>query len=77
MCLDRGAGTYFSVTKKTKLDACALEAMMIGYSFASKGYNLWDPELKKVIIYRSVKFDEENISVDVGIEEHSTDVLTR
>ncbi len=49
------------------------EAMMIGYSFSSKGYKLWDPGLKKVIISRSVKFDEENISVDVNIEEHNTD----
>ncbi len=39
----------------------------------AKGYKLWDPELKKVIISRSVKFDEENISVDVNIEEHNTD----
>ncbi len=47
--------------------------MMIGYSFASKGYKLWHPELKKVIVSTSVKFDEENISVDVDIEDHNTD----
>ncbi len=39
---------------------------------ASQGYKLWDPEIKKVIISRSVKFDEENISVDVDIEKHNT-----
>ncbi len=46
--------------------------MMIGFYFADKGYNLWDPKMKNVIISRSVKFDEGNISVHVDIEEQKT-----
>lgn len=44
--------------KVKKLDPRAREGMMIGYSSASKAYKLWDPEDKKVVISRSVKFDE-------------------
>ncbi len=36
--------------KVKKLDARAREAMLIGYSLASKAYKLWDVELKKVVI---------------------------
>ncbi len=56
--------TYCPVTKRRNWNARAREAVMIGYSFASKRYKLWDLELKKVIISWSVKFDEESISVD-------------
>ncbi len=53
--------------KAKKLDALAREAMLIGYSLASKAYKLWDVELKKFVISRSVTFDEETgISVDGG-----------
>ncbi len=40
VCLDRGAGTCYPGTKTKKLDARIREAMMNGYSFASKGYKL-------------------------------------
>ncbi len=50
-----------SSQKTKKLTAHTREAIMIGYSFVSKDYKLWDPDLKKVIISRSVKCDEENI----------------
>ncbi len=73
VCLDHGAGTYFPSRKTKILDARAREAMMIGFYFAEKGYKLWDPKMKNVIISRSVKFDEGNISVHVDIEEHKTD----
>ena len=44
--------------KTKKLDPRAGEAIMIGYSTCSKAYKLWDDELKKVIISRSVRFSE-------------------
>ncbi len=54
--------------KVKKLDARAREAMLIGYSLASK-HTTWDVELKKVVISRSVTFDEETgISVDVDTQ---------
>ncbi len=59
--------------KVKKLDARAREAMLIGYSLASKAYKLWDVELKKVVISRSVTFDEDTgISVDVDTQGKNT-----
>ncbi len=46
---------------------------MIGYSFASKGYKLWDPELKNVMISRNVTFHEGNTSVNVDMQERKED----
>ncbi len=47
--------------------------MLIGYSLASKAYKLWDVELKKVVISRSVTFDEDTgISVDVDTKDKKT-----
>ena len=45
-------------SKLKKLDARSREALMMGYAQKSKGYKLWDIELKKMIISRDVKFCE-------------------
>ena len=45
-------------SKLKKLDARSREALMMGYANKSKGYKLWDIELKKMIISRDVKFCE-------------------
>ena len=42
---------------------------MIGYSMASKAYKLWDMESRKVIVARSVKFDEQHSSSAEVVED--------
>ena len=43
---------------KEKLDQRSREGIFIGYSDESKGYRLWLPEKRKVIMSRNVKFLE-------------------
>lgn len=44
--------------KIKKLDQRAREAIMIGYSKSSKAYKLWDTEHGKIVVARSVQFEE-------------------
>jgi hypothetical protein len=46
-------------SKVRKLDDRSKEAMMVGYTAQSKGYELWDQELGKFIISRDFKFNED------------------
>ncbi len=62
-----------SQSQSQELGARAHQAFLIGYSLASKAYKLWDVELKKVVVSRSVTFDEETgISVDVDTQGKKT-----
>lgn len=47
-------------SKVKKLDPRSREGIMVGYSAQSKGYKIWDPELKKMIVSRDVTFNESN-----------------
>lgn len=51
----------------SKLDARATEAILIGYARGSKGYKLWDPVRRSVIVSRDVRFDE-----DSSHDQHSS-----
>lgn len=42
----------------TKLDPRSLKCLFLGYSKVSKGYKCFSPELGRVIVSRSVTFDE-------------------
>ena len=52
-----GCPAYFHVTE-SKLDPRAKKAIFLGFSDGVKGYRLWCPESKKVLIRRDVTFDE-------------------
>ena len=50
-----GAGEW------SKLDARSCKTVFLGYPRGVKGYRLWDPLEKKVIISWDVTFDEESV----------------
>ena len=44
--------------KRRKLDPRAIEMMFIGYEPGSKGYRLWNPTTRAIVLSRDVTFDE-------------------
>jgi hypothetical protein len=55
-----GCDAYVHVPKenKSKLDKNVKKCIFIGYKDGLKGYNLWNPEIKKVVYGRDVVFRE-------------------
>ena len=49
---------HIGASERTKLDARSWKLVFLGYLQRIKGYQLWDPLKKKVIISRDVTFDE-------------------
>ena len=47
--------------ERSKLDDMSEKYVFIGYDLSSKGYKLYNPSTKKVIVSRDVEFDEEGI----------------
>eukprot|EP01018_Ginkgo_biloba_P024020 Gb_18985 [translate_table: standard] len=56
-----GCTTYALIPNKTrhKLDDKSTKCILMGYSKETKGYKLYDPTNKKIIVNRDVVFDEE------------------
>lgn len=52
-----GCPIYFHVTE-SKFDPRAKKAIFVGFNSGVKGYRLWCPALKKLVISRDVTFDE-------------------
>lgn len=42
--------------KRSKLDRKAIKCIFVGYSQASKGYRLWNPDTRSILVTRDVKF---------------------
>lgn len=71
-----GSPCFYTVPKKkqTKLDPRSRCAIFMGYSHQSKGYKLWDPEIRKMIVSRDVVFREKQLPdidhVQVDMDDH-------
>ena len=65
-----GCPAYYLVEshKRTKLEAKSKKSIFIGYQEGTKGYKLWDPTEKKVVISRNVTFDESELMKSVDQE---------
>ena len=48
---------YFHV-RESKLDTRAKKAVFLGFNDGVKGFRLWCPDVKKVVVSRDVTFDE-------------------
>ena len=59
--------------KQCKLDAKAVEVMLVGYEPGSKGYQLWDTHTHSVILSRDVTFDESCFPSRQGTETSLSD----
>lgn len=84
----RTIGTEAYVLNKTqgreKFDARGEKGVLVGYSEQTKGYRVWIPERKKVVISRDVRFleeisnsNEEQKFNELPIEEHNEDIESR
>ena len=52
------AYVHVDAGEQSKLDAKAKKMIFLGYPRGVKGYRMWDPLEKNVIISRDVTFDE-------------------
>ncbi|TXG59118.1 hypothetical protein EZV62_016947 [Acer yangbiense] len=68
--------TYFHVTE-SKLDHRAKKAIFVGFSEGVKGFRLWNPESKKIILSRDVTFNESAMLKQIprGIENENPNSL--
>jgi hypothetical protein len=56
--------------KRCKLDAKAIEVMLVGFEPGAKGYQLWDKQTHSVRLSRDVTFDESSFPSQKGVETH-------
>ena len=54
--------------KRTKLEAKSKKSIFVGYQEGTKGYKLWDPTERKVVISRNVTFDDSELMKSVDQE---------
>src|ERR1044072_2585627 len=55
------AYVHISSEDRSKLDPKSRRCIFIGYNNDVKGYKLWDPTKKKVVVSRDVIFDEQSM----------------
>jgi hypothetical protein len=56
-----GCSTFSHVPseRRTKLDPTAQQGILVGYSEVSKAYRIYIPPLRKVVVSRDVRFEED------------------
>ena len=56
-----GCATFSHVPseRRTKLDPTAQQGILVGYSEVSKAYRIYIPPLRKVVVSRDVRFEED------------------
>ena len=47
--------------QRSKLDPKSKKCIFVGYDDVTKGYRLWDPSARKIVIGRDVTFDESSL----------------
>jgi transposase InsO family protein len=60
--------------KRRKLDAKAIEVMLVGFEPGAKGYQLWDKQTHSVRLSRDVTFDESSFPSQKGVETHPASI---
>ena len=64
-----GCNAYALIPRneRSNLDPKSKCSVFVGYDYAVKGYRLWDPSSRKIVISRDVTFDESSLlKSDVG-----------
>ena len=71
--------TAYAHVDNGKLEPRAIKSIFLGYKSSVKGYKLWNPQTKKVIISRNIIFNEsamlhDNLATNTPIEKTSVQV---
>jgi hypothetical protein len=68
-----GCSTFSHVPSKrrTKLDPTAQQGILVGYSEVSKAYHIYIPPLRKVVVSRDVRFEEDRAFARSRVESWS------
>jgi len=76
-----GSPCFYTIpkNKRKKLNPRSREAIFMGYSMQSKGYKIWDPESRKMLVSRDVIFRERNFpEVDeIAVDVEDNHVINR
>ena len=67
---------HISDEKRSKLDDKSMTCVLFGFSEESKGYRMYNPKTKKIVVSRDVVFEEDKRWNWVEEEEHTETVLT-
>src|SRR5438105_10836037 len=71
--------TAYAYVVNGKLEPIAIKCIFLGYKSGVKGYKLWNPQTKKVVISRNIIFNEsamlhDNLATNTPIENTSVQV---
>ena len=66
----------YNSQERSKLDPKSRKCIFLGYADGVKGYRLWDPTARKVIVSRDVIFAENELQIQQENGSTSKDVTT-
>ncbi len=71
MSFGHGAGMFYRVIRYRSWTVAHDKRYFFGYESSSKGYKLWDEDLRRMVVSRSVRFDgsvADTVAVDTDSE---------